>query len=187
MLRLAPIAVAALLAVATAASAEDWRLESYAGATLKRSESRGGTVYPMERGQALGASVYYGLTPGLWIGADLMGTRAEFSGNTGEYVDSTSLMFVMRKEFAIGGLTDLYAGAGVGAISNRYDDNGTVYEDTVSGAQISVGARYAISQTVSVFGEAKYQAGLGDAFFGDLGASQSYETTTLSMGVTFDY
>jgi hypothetical protein len=142
----------------------------------------------MDAGNLLGFGIYTnGLLPGFSTGVDIMGTRALYTGFPGEYIETLSVMAVLRKDFPLGQSMDGYVSGGVGAIRNTYADGDVDYRDTVAGAQISVGLRRSIGAGMNVFGEVKHQTGLKDAYFSDLDVEQSYSSTSLLFGFQFGF
>lgn len=180
------LCAAAVVLGSGAAMAEGWQFEIYGGATAERSEVYDGTSYDMDSGGVLGLGIYRdGLLPGLTLGLDLMGTRALYTGYPGEYIETLSLMAVLRKDFALGQRLEGYVAGGLGAIENTYDDGDTDYSQVVPGAQLSLGLRQAVGGSTSLFGEIKHQVGLEDADVD--GVDQSYSSTSLLFGVQFGF
>jgi hypothetical protein len=183
------VAAAVLVAAsATTVSAQDWSVELYGGITLERVEVYYGDEYDMDQGYLLGVAAYNSaVLPGFVIGMDVMGTRALYTGYPGEYIESLSLMGVVRKEFPLGAGLQGYVSGGLGVIQNTYDDQGTDYSDVVPGAQIAIGGRMRVAAATSIFGEIKHQAGLRDADDSDGGVEQSFGATNVLLGLSFDF
>jgi Outer membrane protein beta-barrel domain len=187
-IRLQTLAALALAVTASGAAAQDWTVEVYGGLTGERTEVWDDTPYQMDSGNALGVGAYTdGLLPGFTVGVDVMGTRALYTGFPGEYIESLSLMAVLRKDFPLGQALEGYVAGGIGAIRNTYYDGPDDYSDTVAGAQLSLGLRHNLAGSSAIFGEVKHQAGLKDAYYDDLSLGQSYESTSVIAGYAFSF
>lgn len=175
-------------AVPQLATAQNWHAEIYGGSVLDRSEDYDAVPLDMDSGTAIGVGLYNdGLISGLELGVDLMRTDADYTG-LGSGVESLSAMIVGRVDFPLAGATTGYVGAGLGAIRVKYD-GGTAFpaftgDDTVAGAQVSLGIRYAVGAGV-LFGELKHQAAFDDATI--QGRTQSYATTSALAGFRFSF
>ena len=177
-----------LTMIATAAPAQDWSVDVYGGISLERTVIWDGDSYDIDQGNAFGLTVYHNsLLSGFSVGADLMGTRALYIGYPGEYVETLSLMAVIRKEFPLGTAAGAYVSGGLGLIENTFDDNGIDYSEVVPGAQVAVGVRTPVGQNVSVFGEVKHQVGLDDAYLEGQDVEQSYAAANVLVGLSFDF
>jgi opacity protein-like surface antigen len=182
------LAAIALAVTASSAAAQDWTVEVYGGLVGERTEAYDDVDYKMDSGNALGFGAYSdGILSGFTVGVDVMGTRALYVGFPGEYIESLSLMAVLRKDFPLGDALEGYVSGGIGAIRNTYDAGDVDYSDTVAGAQLSLGLRHNLAGSSAIFGEVKHQAGLKDAFYEDLSVTQSYESTSVIAGYAFSF
>jgi opacity protein-like surface antigen len=177
--------------LATPAIAQDWRGEIYGGSALSGDAFYRDTVYDLDQGTAFGLAVYRDF--GAWeLGADLMRTDRTYTGFAND-LESLSLMLNGRYSFPLGGLVEGYVGAGLGAIRVSYAGTGADAtfsgSDTVPGAQVSLGARYALAAG-TFFSEVKYQKALDNASIdsvADTGVAQSYDSTSLVVGYRFSF
>lgn len=182
------ILATAVAFAATAAPAQDWAVDLYAGLTLERNENYEGVLYLTEIGRVFGAGVYRdGLRGGLSLGLDVMSTRALYVGYPGEYIESLSLMAVVRKNFQIKPNLNSYVSGGLGAIRNIFEDTGIRYSDTVFGGQVALGVSYELASGPAIFSEVKYQKGFEDGYFSALDESQAYHSTSVVLGVRLGF
>lgn len=174
--------------LAVPAAAQNWTAEIYGGGVFDRNEDYGGVSMPLDAGTAFGLGIYErNMVPGVELGLDLMGTRADYSG-TDTGVDSLSLMLNARWPFPIAAGTTGYVGAGLGAIRVSYDGGTTNPagngDDTVAGGQIGIGVRYSLA-AFTAFAELKHQFAFDDATI--QGVTQSYASTSAIVGVRFAF
>jgi|GEM_PF-6564917 len=182
------LALVALTALGGTASAEGWSFEVYGGLTAERTETWAGTRYDMDQGNLLGVGVYSDrFLPGYAVGLDAMGTRALYTGFPGEYIESLSVMAVLRRDFPLGQALEGYVAGGLGAIWNTYEDAGIDDTSVVPGAQIALGLRQNFGASSAIFAEIKHQAGLRDAYLEDNDLDQSYASTSLILGYSFGF
>lgn len=187
------LCIAALLASTSAAQAQSWSAEVYGGTVFDRSEDYDGISFDLDSGTAFGAGIYNtSWLGGVELGLDLMSTRADYTGFTSG-VNTLSLMAVARVPFALSGATEAYVGAGLGTIRVEYDGGSSfpafTGDDTVAGGQLSLGIRYAFAAQSGVFAELKHQRAFDDAEIvaGGVTIPQSYSSTSLLVGVSFDF
>lgn len=183
------VLLAALLAAPV--QAQDWQGEIYGGATLKGSEdwySFGS--FDVDRGQAFGFGLYRDMG-GFEIGVDVMLTDRTYTSYSND-IESLSVMANGRYAFPLGETMEGYVGLGLGAIRVEYVGVGVdaVYNgsDTVPGAQLALGARFAVG-TGSIFTELKHQTALSDPEpdSGQPNPLQTYSTTSVLVGYAFRF
>lgn len=185
-----PVLTALFISAADTAAAFDWSAEVYGGLALERSETFDSIVtidVNLNQGTVLGFGVYAeGVVPGLNLGADVMWTRAAFSGSGGlASIETLSLMAVLRKGFRIGQTVEGYVSGGAGVLRATYIELGGGISDTVFGAQVALGLQQSLGANTKIFGEIKYQAALKDPTYGTY--SQSNVSTNILMGLQFGF
>lgn len=94
---------------------------------------------------------------GLSVEADVFHTRRDESGYPDYILDTTSVMANAKYTFHLSDSFDLYAGAGLGGINFSYDEGGTTYSGWGLGYQVMAGAAVNVSDSVSLFGEYRFQ------------------------------
>lgn len=186
--RIMTLAGAAVFALALPVHAQNYG-EIYGGGVFERSENYGGTSFDLDTGTAYGFGIYTPgvLGPGTEVGVDVMRTDSDYSGFTTS-LESISAMLVARWSTSLAPGTTFYLGAGLGAIQVRYDGGASfptfTGEDTVAGAQIGAGVRYAVGAG-QIFTELKHQEAFDDATI--QGVDVGYSSTSLIAGFRFSF
>jgi opacity protein-like surface antigen len=182
--------VGAMFFLGQAVSAQSYSVEIYGGGTFDRPEDFDGDAFDMDRGSAFGAGLYTSsLVSGVELGVDLLHTEASYVDFVID-VETLSVMAVARLPFALSRNTTGYVGAGLGAIDVRYSHPNFSDSDIVAGGQLSLGARYQISDRTGIFGEIRYQAAFDEADIVNpgIGANrQSYASTSALVGVKIGF
>jgi opacity protein-like surface antigen len=177
--------------LAAPVQAQDWQGEVYGGLTLKGSEewySFGD--FDVDQGTALGFGVYRDVG-GFELGVDVMLTDRTYTGFNND-IESVSLMANGRYAFPVSEMVQGYVGLGLGAIRVEYvgtgGDASFSGSDTVPGAQLSLGARFAVG-TGSIFTELKAQTALSDPEpdSAEPDPLQTYRTTSVLVGYAFRF
>lgn len=144
------------LSLPATAAAQGYSAELY-GMALPPADST--AVAPDSLSTTLGFGVYTDrVFNGFLVGVDMMSTGTPHGSLPDETVDRLSLMAVLRRDFQLGDALTLYAGAGVGAVRDSFSLAGTEDTATALGGQVMLGMRYGLGDSVSAFGEVKYQA-----------------------------
>jgi len=178
-------AIAMVLLSSGVAQAQDWAVEFYGGAALGGNLEYHLGSYDLDAGHALGFGIYNTSIEGIELGADLMNTGRGFTGySTG--ANSISAMFVARVPFHLSDDFSVYAGAGAGVIDVIRVGAGTYNgHEWVPGVQASLGARFAIGETSSMFAEVKHQNALRHALIDSISATDrkhEFNATSVLLG-----
>ncbi|EEW26312.1 outer membrane beta-barrel protein [Rhodobacter ferrooxidans] len=178
-----------ILAASTGiAAAQNWSAEIYGGVSLQDKLKYGIMSFDTDQGTTLGFGVYNtGWVQGLALGLDVMYTNVGYIGYPTS-VDSTSLMLNARYAFPLGGATEAYVGAGLGAINVHYD-GASAYpaftgSDVVAGGQLELGMRYKMAAG-NLFAAVKYQAAFEDARIKR--ETQEFHNTSVIVGYAFNF
>lgn len=176
------ISTIGFLAATTSAHAGDWNVDMFAGAAFSGThEFSSAITRDMDTGKVFGLALSKSnvIAKNLEFGVEFSHQVAEFTGFPNTDGTATSLLATAKYNFVNTGAFEAYAGLGLGATH--------IHIDTESGslgaaAQVSLGARYAISASMKLFAEARYFATLGDI---DANATTTteFDNTSIVVGL----
>lgn len=148
------------------AAGPDWGgfyAKVYGGLTLEDTlaidPGTGDIDFDILQGTLAGASVGIdtGLA-GLSVELDLTWSSAEYAGGAGYTLDAITLMGNAVFEVPVTDVFGVYAGAGLGVVDATYDFITGQANGQGAAGQVFAGASLNMTENLSVFGEARYQA-----------------------------
>lgn len=133
--------------------------------------------------QGWNAAISAGTT--MWSNWDV---EAEFSYDKMEYsccnpnnTHEYRVMLNATRNFDMGGPITPYIGAGIGGAWVTYENSSSESNGTVAAYQLIAGARWALGDQWSLFGEYRYQANFSDPE--DSGLEWEHQGNNLALGV----
>ncbi len=170
------------------ASAQDWNVDVFAGGMLPGNLLWDLVSYQTDTGETFGIGVSRNdvFVPGLEVGFELSQTGAEYTCCNPNSISGLAGMLTAKFNFVTNGRFEAYGGLGLGAVNVTYF-NDAPYSNSqmVAGGQVSLGARYAISDTMKVFAEARYLDTFQDAYvaWNPPTSNAEFSATTISVGL----
>lgn len=119
----------------------------------------GGVPSDLFAGPALGAAIGWNTgLGGLSLELDTMFSRHQAESQSNIYFGTVTVMANAKYSFVLSDNLDVYAGAGLGAygISSQYEPDPVVI-DWSTGYQVMAGAELAVTDSISVLAEYRYQ------------------------------
>lgn len=181
--------VAALLLTTGIASAQDWSIEAFGGVSLKNNLTYNLIPYDTDAGTTygIGFSKSDVFTQNLEVGFELSNTTAEYTLYRPNSITGLAGMVTAEYNFVNSGAFAAYGGIGLGAILVTYHNDTSSYTNSavVAGGQVTLGARYAVSDRFGVFVEARYLSAFSDAIVGFNPPSRpvQFNATNIVFGV----
>ncbi len=180
--------LAALLLTTGIASAQDWNIEAFGGIALSNNLLWDDDPYDVDAGATygLGFSKNDVFVPNLEIGFELSYTKNEYSCCVPNYISGLAGLVTARYNFINNGPFTAYGGIGLGAVQvSYYNDPGYLERDIVMGGQAALGARYAVSDRLGLFVEARYLSTFSQADVGGGGPAllAEFNATNIVFGV----
>ena len=174
------LVLSAAVLTAPGAMARDLSLELFGGVRFEGTYNYNFIDYGTDTGSMFGVRGLYATGSNLSFGFELNGTRADYVGFPTQ-LNSTAIMGIARYTVPVSDGADVYATLGLGAIRVEYESPTFPGTDTLPGAQITLGAATALTDSLSLFGELTYQSLFEDAVIN--GDDVEYSSTSLSVGL----
>jgi len=168
-MKLVVSSVAALFLTTGMASAQSWNIEAFGGIALENNLLWDGFGYDTNAGTTYGIGVSKSdvFIPNLEIGFEISNTTGEYSCCTPNSISGLAGLVTAEYNFVNNGAFTAYGGIGLGAIQVTYSNFNAVTpytnRDIVAGGQAVLGARYAVSDRLGMFVEARYISAFSDA------------------------
>ena len=185
-------AIKALGAVALmtgTASAQNLNLDVFAGQTLPAKLVFVGVHASTNPGQSYGIGISRSdvFTPNLELGFELSQTRMEYAGFEPISISGLAAMATARYNFVNTGAFEAYAGLGLGAVNVTFTSVPpyTPYTNSavLPGGQVMLGARYAVSDQMKMFAEARYLDTFQDAADIAFGTPATFNASSIVLGI----
>lgn len=171
--------------------AQGWSVDIFGGGSSGGNLVWDGTDYLTNPGQTYGIGISHaGLLPsGVELGFELSHNKQEYTGYEPNYISGTAALGTARYTFVNTGGFEMYGGAGLGAVHVTYDAGSYANSATVAGGQIMLGGRYAISDSMKIFAEARYLDTFQDAMVALSGATATaaFNATSIVAGLRVSF
>ncbi|CAN1575061.1 Outer membrane protein beta-barrel domain containing protein [Paracoccaceae bacterium] len=190
------LSLAGGLATGFAAHAEGTFVELYGSSILPDAVQfcdPGCSDYDTDRRTGYGVGVYSSrLLAGFDVGLDVMVTDGTYSPPyENDVIASTSVMAVIRRNFALTPKLEVFVGLGLGAIAVENSSSGVFDTQSGAGGQIEGGVRFSLSDSMGIFASYKQQRLFSNVVYdGPLladDAQADYHAEGLNLGVLFRF
>ncbi len=156
-----PILLAmALSASGAVAHAQDWNVDVFGGIALTNTLLWDTLSYDTNQGAVYGIGVSKSgvFTPNLEVGFELSHTQVEYNGFEPNSIAGLAAMVTAEYTVFSNNGFEAYGGVGLGAVNVTYTNSLSSYanSEVVAGGQAVLGLRYAVSDRIKLFTEARY-------------------------------
>jgi len=180
----------ALSLTASIANAQEWNVDVFAGSILPNAlvwnappanDTFAGQTY------GIGISKSNVFIENLEIGFELSQGSVAYVSDPDNTISGLAVMVTAKYNFYTDDGFEAYGGVGLGGVEVTYYNDFVPYtnRDFVAGGQIMLGARYAVTDRIKVFAEARYLDTFSDPMVAlNLAqASAEYNATNFVMGI----